>query len=89
LLYVNVASLDEAVKVVEEMGRLVVRPKTAVPKVAWVANRRNSSVKEEEYERDFDGLYYANDKKYTIDKKYTSLEKGSYHSELGGTGPAP
>lgn len=36
LLYVNVASLDETVKLVQELGGSVVRPKTAVPKVAWV-----------------------------------------------------
>jgi len=36
LLYVNVASLDETVKLVQKLGGSVVRPKTAVPKVAWV-----------------------------------------------------
>jgi predicted enzyme related to lactoylglutathione lyase len=37
LLYVNVASLDETVALVERLGGSVVRPKTAVPKAAWVA----------------------------------------------------
>lgn len=36
LLYVNVASLDETVEMVQELGGSVVRPKTAVAKVAWV-----------------------------------------------------
>ena len=36
MLYVNVASLDETVELVQKLGGSVVRPKTAVPKVAWV-----------------------------------------------------
>lgn len=37
LLYVNVSSLDETVRLVESLGGTVVRPKTAVPRTAWVA----------------------------------------------------
>ena len=36
MLYVNVSSLDDAVALVERLGGSVVRPKTAVPKTAWV-----------------------------------------------------
>jgi len=36
MLYVNVVSLDETVELVQKLGGSVVRPKTAVPKVAWV-----------------------------------------------------
>ena len=36
LLYVNVASLDETVELVQQLGGSVVRKKTAIPKVAWV-----------------------------------------------------
>lgn len=36
LLYVNVASVDETVALVESLGGRVVRPKTAVPRTAWV-----------------------------------------------------
>ena len=36
MLYVNVASLDETVALVQELGGTIVRPKTAVPKTAWV-----------------------------------------------------
>jgi predicted enzyme related to lactoylglutathione lyase len=36
MLFVNVASLDETVAVVQKLGGSVVRPKTAVPKTAWV-----------------------------------------------------
>lgn len=36
LLYVNVASLDETEKLVQELGGSIIRPKTAVPRVAWV-----------------------------------------------------
>jgi predicted enzyme related to lactoylglutathione lyase len=36
MLYVNVASLDETVAQVRRLGGSVVRPKTAVPKTAWV-----------------------------------------------------
>jgi len=36
LLYVNVASLDETVAQVEQLGGSIVRPKTAVPRTAWV-----------------------------------------------------
>jgi len=36
MLYVNVASLDDTVKLVENLGGSIVRPKTAVPKTAWV-----------------------------------------------------
>ena len=36
LLYVNVASVDETVELVERLGGSVVRRKTAVPRVAWV-----------------------------------------------------
>lgn len=35
--YVNVESLDEAVTQVQRLGGSVVRPKTAVPKIAWYA----------------------------------------------------
>ena len=36
LLFVNVASLDDTVALVQELGGSIVRPKTAVPKTAWV-----------------------------------------------------
>jgi uncharacterized protein len=36
LLYVNVASMDETVAKILTMGGSIVRPKTAVPRTAWV-----------------------------------------------------
>ena len=36
MLFVNVASLDETVALVQRLGGKIVRPKTAVPKTAWV-----------------------------------------------------
>src|SRR5215472_5775189 len=36
LLFVNVASLDETVVLVQKLGGSIVRPKTAVPRTAWV-----------------------------------------------------
>jgi predicted enzyme related to lactoylglutathione lyase len=36
LLFVNVTSLDETVALVQKLGGSIVRPKTAVPKTAWV-----------------------------------------------------
>ncbi len=36
MLFANVASLDETVPHVQRLGGSVVRPKTAVPKTAWV-----------------------------------------------------
>lgn len=36
LLYVHVDSLDETVAKVRELGGSIARPKTAVPKTAWV-----------------------------------------------------
>ncbi len=36
MLYVNVASLDETVARVLSLGGSIVRPKTAVPRTAWV-----------------------------------------------------
>ena len=36
MLYVNVSSLDETVALVQKLGGSIVRPKTAVPKAAWV-----------------------------------------------------
>ena len=36
LLHINVASLDETVARVESLGGSIVRPKTAVPRTAWV-----------------------------------------------------
>ena len=36
LLYVNVASLDETVELVQQLGGSVIRKKAAIPKVAWV-----------------------------------------------------
>lgn len=36
MLYINVASLDETVALVQKLGGSIVRPKTAVPKAAWV-----------------------------------------------------
>ncbi len=36
LLFVNVDSLDETTTLVQRLGGSVVRPKTAVPKTAWI-----------------------------------------------------
>ncbi|MGE5215218.1 MAG: VOC family protein [Nitrospirota bacterium] len=36
MLFVNVDSLDETVALVQKLGGSIVRPKTAVPKTAWV-----------------------------------------------------
>ena len=36
MLFVNVTSLDETVALVQRLGGSIVRPKTAVPKTAWV-----------------------------------------------------
>lgn len=36
MLFVNVAALDETVERVQSLGGSIVRPKTAVPKTAWV-----------------------------------------------------
>ena len=36
LLYVNVASLDETLAKILNLGGSIVRPKTAVPRTAWV-----------------------------------------------------
>jgi len=36
LLYVQVPSLDETVELIKSLGGSVVRPKTAVPRAAWV-----------------------------------------------------
>jgi predicted enzyme related to lactoylglutathione lyase len=36
LLHVNVASLDETMARVQSLGGSIVRPKTAVPRTAWV-----------------------------------------------------
>lgn len=36
MLFVNVASLDETVARIEKLGGSIVRPKTAVPRTAWV-----------------------------------------------------
>lgn len=36
MLYVNVASVDDTVALVEKLGGSIVRPKTAVPRTAWV-----------------------------------------------------
>lgn len=36
MVYVNVASVDETVALVQKLGGSIVRPKTAVPKAAWV-----------------------------------------------------
>jgi hypothetical protein len=36
MLFVNVASLDDTVALVQKLGGAIVRPKTAVPKTAWV-----------------------------------------------------
>jgi predicted enzyme related to lactoylglutathione lyase len=36
MLFVNVGSLDETVALVQKLGGSIVRPKTAVPKTAWV-----------------------------------------------------
>ncbi|QYZ69994.1 VOC family protein [Neotabrizicola shimadae] len=37
LQFVNVDSIDTSIALAEEMGARVVRPKTAVPRTAWVA----------------------------------------------------
>jgi uncharacterized protein len=36
MLFVNVTSLDETVARIQSLGGSIVRPKTAVPKTAWV-----------------------------------------------------
>jgi len=36
MLFVNVAALDETVELVQRLGGTIIRPKTAVPKSAWV-----------------------------------------------------
>jgi predicted enzyme related to lactoylglutathione lyase len=36
MLFVNVRSLDETVALVQKLGGSIVRPKTAVPRTAWV-----------------------------------------------------
>jgi len=36
MLFVNVTSLDETVERIERLGGSIVRPKTAVPRTAWV-----------------------------------------------------
>jgi predicted enzyme related to lactoylglutathione lyase len=36
MVYVNVSSLDSTIALIQELGGLVIRPKTAVPKTAWV-----------------------------------------------------
>ena len=36
LLYVQVALLDETVELIKSLGGSVIRPKTAVPRAAWV-----------------------------------------------------
>ena len=36
MLFVNVTSLDETVALVQRLGGSIVRPKTAVPRTAWV-----------------------------------------------------
>lgn len=37
LQFVNVESIDDSIVLAEQMGATVVRPKTAVPRTAWVA----------------------------------------------------
>jgi uncharacterized protein len=37
MLFVNVPSLDEAAEHIQHLGGSIVRPKTAVPKTAWVS----------------------------------------------------
>jgi uncharacterized protein len=37
LQFVEVESIDESIALAEKMGARVVRPKTAVPRTAWVA----------------------------------------------------
>ncbi|MGO4402772.1 VOC family protein [Bosea sp. RAF48] len=37
LQFVNVESIDDSLALAEQMGAKVVRPKTAVPRTAWVA----------------------------------------------------
>lgn len=36
MVYVNVSSLDNTMALIQELGGSVIRPKTAVPKTAWV-----------------------------------------------------
>jgi uncharacterized protein len=36
LLYVQVSALDETVELIKSLGGAVIRPKTAVPRTAWV-----------------------------------------------------
>jgi len=36
MLFINVALLDDTVALVQKLGGSIVRPKTAVPKTAWV-----------------------------------------------------
>jgi hypothetical protein len=36
MLFVNVTSLDETLALVEKLGGLVIRHKTAIPRTAWV-----------------------------------------------------
>lgn len=36
MLYVQVAALDETVELIKSLGGAVIRPKTAVPRAAWV-----------------------------------------------------
>ena len=36
LLFVNVESMDEALQIIETHGGSIVRPRTAVPRTAWV-----------------------------------------------------
>lgn len=36
MLYVQVPALDEAVELIKSLGGAVIRPKTAVPRAAWV-----------------------------------------------------
>jgi predicted enzyme related to lactoylglutathione lyase len=36
MLYVNVESMDETLKLLQTLGGSIIRPKTAVPKAAWV-----------------------------------------------------
>ncbi len=39
MLFVNVGSLDDTVTLVQKLGGSIVRPKTAVPRTAWVKRR--------------------------------------------------
>ena len=36
MLYVQVPAIDETVELIKSLGGVVIRPKTAVPKAAWV-----------------------------------------------------